>query len=95
MDCVFHVANETETKKLKGRNVEAVLFTMGLHSAIVSQETFDTVQRVLSGRIPMPIATAIFEAMGVAGKCVDSICTTNLTSELEAIVVNSGVGPSR
>lgn len=29
VDSVFHVANETETKKLKGRNVEAVLFTIG------------------------------------------------------------------
>jgi hypothetical protein len=25
----FHVANQTETKKLGGRNVEAVLFTIG------------------------------------------------------------------
>jgi hypothetical protein len=29
LDSVFHVATETETKKLKGRNVEAVLFTIG------------------------------------------------------------------
>lgn len=26
---VFHVANQTETKKLGGRNVEVVLFTIG------------------------------------------------------------------
>jgi hypothetical protein len=26
---VFHVADHTETKKLNGRNVEAVLFTIG------------------------------------------------------------------
>ncbi len=29
LDSVFHVANQTETKKLGGRNVEAVLFTIG------------------------------------------------------------------
>ena len=28
-ESVFHIANQTETKKLKGRNVEAVLFTIG------------------------------------------------------------------
>jgi hypothetical protein len=29
VDSVFQVANETEMKKLRGRNVEAVLFTIG------------------------------------------------------------------
>jgi hypothetical protein len=29
MDSVFHVANQTETKKLNDKNVEAVLFTIG------------------------------------------------------------------
>lgn len=29
VDTVFHVANQTETMNLSGRNVEAVLFTIG------------------------------------------------------------------
>jgi hypothetical protein len=30
--------------------------------------------RSIPTSIPMPIATAIFKAMGVAGKCVESVC---------------------
>jgi hypothetical protein len=39
------------------------------------------------------MATPIFSAIGVAGKCVESICITNLTSEHEAPVTNSGGTP--
>jgi hypothetical protein len=34
------------------------------------------------------MATPIFNAIGVAGKCVESICITKLTSDREAPVIN-------
>ena len=37
--------------------------------------------RSIPTSIPIPTATPIFNAIGVAGKCVESICITNLTSE--------------
>src|SRR3984885_13626811 len=45
--------------------------------------------RSIPTSIPMPMATPIFNAIGVAGKCVESICITNLISEREAPATNS------
>lgn len=45
VDSVFYGANETETKKLKSRNLEAVLFTIGSSAGWDAEDRVCTIHR--------------------------------------------------